>query len=88
MRIVCMHGSGQQVAGDQSLFVTGPRSLGRLAGGPAMASGVVMGFCGHLLCPAGERLAVGDPRFISDDVEPGLEEDRLPTWRRGPRTRN
>ena len=36
-----------------------------------------MGFYGDLFRPAGERLAVGDPMFTADDVDPGLEEDLL-----------
>jgi pimeloyl-ACP methyl ester carboxylesterase len=39
-----------------------------------------MSFYGDLFRPAGERLAVGDPMFTADDVEPGLEGDLLLAW--------
>ncbi len=84
-RIVCVHGIGQQVAGEQSLFRDWtPALLDGLTraghGGAATADDVVMGFYGDLFRAAGERLAVGDPMFTADDVEPGLEEDLLRAW--------
>ncbi|WP_208630531.1 hypothetical protein [Amycolatopsis kentuckyensis] len=84
-RIVCVHGIGQQVAGEQSLLRDWtPALLDGLtrAGhdGAATAGDVVMGFYGDLFRPAGERLAVGDPMFTADDVERGLEEELLLAW--------
>ncbi|WP_205661196.1 hypothetical protein [Amycolatopsis vastitatis] len=72
--IVCVHGIGQQVAGEQSLLRDwAPALLDGLTraghGGAATADDVVMGFYGDLFRPAGERLAVGDPMFTVDDVE-------------------
>ncbi|WP_370964750.1 hypothetical protein [Amycolatopsis sp. cg9] len=84
-RIVCVHGIGQQGAGGQLLLRDwAPALLGGLTragdGGAATADDVVMGFYGNLFRPAGELLAVGDPMFTADDVEPGLEEDLLLAW--------
>jgi hypothetical protein len=84
-RIVCVHGIGQQLAGEQSLLRDWtPALLDGLTradyDGVATADDVVMGFYGDLFRPAGERLAVGDPVFTADDVEPGLEEDLLLAW--------
>ncbi|MEV5721907.1 hypothetical protein AB0L41_49350 [Amycolatopsis mediterranei] len=84
-RIVCVHGIGQQVAGERSLLRDWTDAL--LDGltrasydGVATADDVVMGFYGDLFRPAGEQPAVGDPMFTVDDVEPGLEEDLLLAW--------
>ncbi|WP_173426363.1 hypothetical protein [Amycolatopsis orientalis] len=84
-QIVCVHGIGQQVAGEQSLLrewtpalLDGLNRAGQ--GDAAIASDVVMGFYGDLFRPAGELLAVGDPMFTADDVEAGLEEDVLLAW--------
>jgi len=84
-RIVCVHGIGQQVAGEQSLLRDWtPALLDGLTlaghGDAATAADVVMGFYGNLFRPAGELLAVGDPMLTADDVEPGLEEDLLLAW--------
>ncbi len=84
-RIVCVHGIEQQLAGEQSLLRDWiPALLDGLtrAGhdGAVTADDVVMGFYGDLFRPAGELLAVGDPMFTADDVEPGLEEDLLLAW--------
>jgi hypothetical protein len=84
-RIVCVHGIGQQVAGEKLLLRDwAPALLDGLSraghGDAATASDVVMGFYGNLIRPAGERLAVGDPMFTADDVGPGLEEELLLAW--------
>jgi hypothetical protein len=84
-RIVCVHGIGQQVAGEHSLLRDWTSALldGLILagyGGATRASELAMGFYGDLFRPAGERLAVGDPVFTTDDVEPGLEEDLLLAW--------
>lgn len=39
-----------------------------------------MAFYGDLFRPAAERLAVGDPMYTADDVEPGWEEEQLLAW--------
>ncbi|MET9002065.1 hypothetical protein [Amycolatopsis sp. NPDC004169] len=84
-RIVCVHGIGQQVAGEHSLLRDWTPSLldGLARAGhsdAATTDDVVMGFYGHLFRPAGARLAVGDPMFSADDVEAGLEQDLLLAW--------
>jgi hypothetical protein len=84
-RIVCVHGIGQQVAGEQSLLSDWtPALLDGLtragADGMATADDVSMGSYGDLFRPAGDLLAVGDPIFTADDVEAGLEEDLLLAW--------
>ena len=84
-RIVCVHGIGQQVAGEQSLLRDWTPALldGLTRAGHhdvAAAGDVVMGFYGDLFRPAGELLAVGDPMFTANDVEPGLEDDLLVSW--------
>jgi hypothetical protein len=65
-RIVCVHGIGQQVAGEQTLLRSWTPALldGLTRAGhddAATADDVVMGFYGHLFRPVGELLAVGDP---------------------------
>lgn len=89
-RIVCVHGIGQQVAGERSLLRDWtPTLLGGLAraghGDAAVAEDVAMGLYGGLFRPAGELLAVGDPMFTAADVEPGFE--RFCCWRGGARLR-
>ncbi|WP_326950904.1 GPI inositol-deacylase [Amycolatopsis sp. NBC_01307] len=84
-RIVCVHGVGQQVAGEQSLLQAWTPALldGLTRAGhryAATANDIAMGFYGDLFRPAGEMLAVGDPMFTADDVDPGLEEDLLLAW--------
>jgi pimeloyl-ACP methyl ester carboxylesterase len=85
VQIVCVHGIGQQVAGEQTLLrgwtpalLDGLTRAGH--GDAASADDVVMGFYGDLFRPVGELLAVGDPMFTAADVEPGLEEDLLLAW--------
>ncbi len=84
-QIVCVHGIGQQAAGEELLLRDWrPALLDGLTradhSGTVSASDVVMAFYGHLFRPAGERLAVGDPIFTADDVNAGLEEDLLLAW--------
>lgn len=84
-RIVCVHGVGQQVAGEQSLLRDWtPALLDGLTraghGDAAAASDVVMGFYGHLFRPAGDLLAVGDPLFTADDIDAGFEQELLLEW--------
>jgi hypothetical protein len=84
-RIVCVHGIGQQISGEQTLLRDWTPALldGLTHAGhrdATTADDVVMGFYGDLFRPAGDRLAVGDPMFTAADVEPGLEEDLLLAW--------
>jgi hypothetical protein len=84
-RIVCVHGIGQQFAGELSLLhdwvpalLDGLTRAGQSGG--VSAGDVVMGFYGHLFRPVGGLLAVGDPIFTAADVETGFEEDLLLAW--------
>jgi pimeloyl-ACP methyl ester carboxylesterase len=84
-RIVCVHGIGQQVAGEQSLLRDWTPALldGLTRAGhrdAATSDDVAMGFYGNLFRPAGELLAVGDPMFTADDVDSGFEEELLLAW--------
>ncbi|WP_410619991.1 hypothetical protein [Amycolatopsis sp. cmx-8-4] len=84
-RIVCVHGIGQQAAGEEFLLRDWrPALLDGLTRanhhGAVSAGDVVMAFYGHLFRPAGERLAVGDPIFTANDVDAGLEEELLLAW--------
>jgi hypothetical protein len=83
-RIVCVHGVGKQVLGEQSLLrdwwpalVDG---LTRAGAQRVPAGDVAMAFYGDLFRPQGELLAVGDPFYRASDVEPGLEEALLRAW--------
>jgi hypothetical protein len=83
-RIVCVHGVGKQVFGEQSLLrdwwpalVDG---LTRAEAGLVPAGDVAMAFYGDLFRPPGELLAVGDPFYRARDVEPGLEQALLLAW--------
>ncbi|HSL08388.1 MAG TPA: hypothetical protein VK887_10495, partial [Pseudonocardiaceae bacterium] len=65
VRIVCVHGVGKQMLGEQLLLrdwwpalVDG---LTRAGAGLVPAGDVVMAFYGDLFRPQGELLAVGDP---------------------------
>jgi hypothetical protein len=84
-RIVCVHGVGKQVAGEQSLLRDwAPATLDGLTrvdhGDVAGSDDVVMAFYGNLFRPAGQTLAVGDPMFTAADVEAGWEEELLLAW--------
>ncbi|MFF1611984.1 hypothetical protein ACFVYA_29720 [Amycolatopsis sp. NPDC058278] len=85
-RIVCVHGIGQQISGEQSLLRDWTPALldGLTRAGHRHAAtaddDVAMGFYRSLFRPAGDLLAVGDPMFTAADVEPGLEEDLLLAW--------
>ncbi|MDX3192068.1 hypothetical protein PV458_26965 [Streptomyces sp. MN03-5084-2B] len=83
--IVCVHGIGQQAAGEELLLRDWRPALldGLTRAGhrdAVSASDVVMAFYGNLFRPAGERLAVGDPIFTANDVDAGLEEELLLAW--------
>jgi hypothetical protein len=83
-RIVCVHGVGKQLLGEQSLLRDWLPALAdglKRAGVDQVATGdVAMAFYGDLFRPAGELLAVGDPRYGAKDVEPGWEQELLFAW--------
>jgi hypothetical protein len=85
--LVCMHGIGQQAAGEELLLhdwrPVQLDGLTRAGHRDAVRAGdVAMAFYGNLFRAAGERLAVGDPIFTANDVEAGLEKEILLRGRR------
>ncbi|MFI7355377.1 hypothetical protein ACIBTP_15660 [Streptomyces avidinii] len=84
-RVVCVHGMGQQVQGEDRL---------RAAWWPAMSDGlrraeapglvsesdVAMSFFGDLFRPAGRMLSAGDLPWTARDVEDPLERELLAGW--------
>ncbi|GAB1516871.1 lipase family protein [Actinophytocola sp. KF-1] len=83
-RIVCVHGIAQQLRGEQTLLQAWWPAMAdgvvRAGGGPVAISDVAMAFYGDLFRPSGERLAVGDPIYVADDVRPGFEQELLLAW--------
>jgi hypothetical protein len=85
MRVVCVHGIGQQLEEDQSLLAAWLPALleGLMSAASPGAIGdgeVGMAFYGDLFLPPGSRLGLGDPMFTAADVLPGLESDLLLQW--------
>src|SRR5690349_12561386 len=83
-RIVCVHGVGKQLLGEQSLLRDwGPAlldGLTRAGAGQVQVEDIAMAFYGDLFRPAGELLAVGDPIYTAKDVESGWEQELLLAW--------
>ncbi|WTF83022.1 hypothetical protein OG856_35690 [Streptomyces sp. NBC_01594] len=84
-RVVAVHGIGKQVLGENSLLKEWWPALSdglRRAGFDGVLSqpDVAMAFYGDLFRPAGEFLAVGDPRYTAADVEVGFEQELLLAW--------
>jgi hypothetical protein len=85
MRVVCVHGIGKQLDGEQTLLSQWRPAL-QDGLGRADATGLVadteigMAFYGDLFRPSGQPLAVGDPHYRASDVEPGLETELLLEW--------
>ncbi|MET9512025.1 hypothetical protein ABZX62_26850 [Streptomyces flavidovirens] len=84
-RLVCVHGMGQQVQGEDRLRAVWWPALSdglRRAGaeGELRESDVAVGFYGDLFRPAGQLLAAGDPPFTAGDVEEGFERELLAEW--------
>jgi hypothetical protein len=83
-RIVCVHGVGKQVSGEQSLLRDWLPALAdgliRADAGGVPVGDVAMAFYGDLFRPSGQMLAVGDPVYGVKDVEPGWERDVLFAW--------
>ena len=85
MRVVCVHGIGKQLDGEQTLLsqwrpalqdgLTRADAAGLLAD-----TEVGMAFYGDLFRPPGQPLAVGDPYYRASDVEPGFETKLLLEW--------
>lgn len=83
-QVVCVHGVGSQLKGEQSLlsdwYPALCDGLTRADARPVPRSEVAMAFYGDLFRPPGEQLAVGDPLYTAADVEPGWEQDLLWAW--------
>jgi hypothetical protein len=83
-QIVCVHGVGKQLGGEQSLlsdwYPALCDGLARAGAAPVTRRDVAMAFYGDLFRPPGEWLAVGDPVYTAADVEPGWEQDLLYAW--------
>jgi hypothetical protein len=83
-RIVCVHGVGKQLLGEQSLlrewWPALSDGLTRAEAGRVAVEDVAMAFYGDLFRPAGQLLAVGDPLYGARDVEPGWEQELLLAW--------
>ncbi|WP_030733038.1 alpha/beta hydrolase [Streptomyces sp. NRRL S-237] len=84
-RVVCVHGMGQQLQGEDRLrsvwwpaLSDGLRRAG--AEGLATEADVEVGFYGDLFRPAGQFLAAGDPPYTARDVEDGFERELLAAW--------
>src|SRR3954463_15383227 len=85
MRVVCVHGIGQQLLGERQLLSNWLPSLHdgltRAGFGDLLRDDDIgMAFYGYLFRPTGQRLAANDPPYLPKDVESGLEEDLLLTW--------
>lgn len=83
-QIVCVHGIGNQLGGEQSLlsdwYPALCDGLARANAAQVTRHEVAMAFYGDLFRPPGEWLAVGDPVYTAADVESGWEEDLLNAW--------
>jgi hypothetical protein len=85
VRVVCVHGIGQQRLGELELLKEWVPALqdGLTRAGAAgwVDDGAIgMGFYGDLFRPPGERLDAGDPPLTAKDVEEGLESELLMGW--------
>jgi hypothetical protein len=85
VRVVCVHGIGQQRLGERQLLsewvpalLDGLRRAG--AAGRVDDGAIGMGFYGDLFRPPGQRLDVGDPPLTAKDVRDWLESDLLTAW--------
>ncbi|MGV9455717.1 alpha/beta fold hydrolase [Streptomyces sp. NPDC003635] len=91
-RVVCIHGVGQQYAGERQLHAAWHPALadGMLRAGasaPLPADDVRCVFYGDLFRPPGRTLAVQDPPLTASDVEEGFETELLlELWAEAART--
>ncbi|WP_246102598.1 hypothetical protein [Streptomyces piniterrae] len=84
-RVVGVHGIGKQLLGEGTLLKEWQPAMAdglRRAGvGDAVSElDLAMAFYGDLFRPAGQYLAVGDPRFTAADVDEGFEQELLLAW--------
>src|ERR1700742_1817994 len=82
MRVVCVHGVGQQRETDRTLHQAwAPALCGGvgLAGGRLIEAEVRCAFYGNLFRPPGRHLADGDPIIRANDLDQ-FEQDLLAAW--------
>jgi hypothetical protein len=82
-QIVGVHGVGQQHQGEHRLYQTWyPALLDGLARAGVSSEDVTLAcaFYGDLFRPPGQPMAVGDPWYTADDVEPGIEVELVTAW--------
>jgi hypothetical protein len=84
-RVVCVHGIGGQLRGEDSLrqawwpaLSDGLRRAG--ADGAIAEADVAVAFYGDLFRPAGQMLTAGDPPYTAVDIDEGFERDLLMAW--------
>jgi hypothetical protein len=85
VRVVCVHGIGKQLDGEQTLLSQWRPALQdglNRAGATGLLAGTEVGmdFYGDLFRPSGQPLAIGDPYYRVSDVEPGFETELLLEW--------
>lgn len=84
-RVVGIHGIGKQLLGEDTLRQQWLPALNdglKRAEAPERLADadVAMAFYGDVFRPEGAYLAVGDPLYTSQDVEPGFETELLLAW--------
>jgi hypothetical protein len=83
-QVVCVHGVGSQLGGEQSLLASWYPALcdglARANVVPLARREVAMAFYGDLFRPPGEWLTVGDPAYTAADIDAGFEQDLLYAW--------
>ena len=85
MRLICVHGIGQQRSGEREILQSWVPAIqdGLERAG---AAGIIddaeigMAFYGAMFRPGGRRLDISDPPNKASDVQPGLEQDLLLAW--------
>lgn len=85
-RVVCVHGIGQQVQGEDRLraawwpaLTDGLRRAGA-AEGLVAATDLEVGFYGDVFRPAGHLLTAATPPYTARDVVDGFERELLAAW--------
>ncbi|MGH4030810.1 hypothetical protein ACQB60_17940 [Actinomycetota bacterium Odt1-20B] len=90
-QVVCVHGIGQQYAGEQELLASWYTALSdgltRAQAPPLVADDLSCAFYGHLFRPPGRTLSVLDPPLDASDVADGYETELLlALWAEAART--
>jgi hypothetical protein len=85
MRVVCVHGIGQQLLGERQLLSSWLPPLHdgmtRAGFGDLLRDDDIgMAFYGDLFRAAAQRLTANDPPYQPKDIDPGLEQELLLAW--------